>query len=227
MQCICIFLKIVWAFGQVTWKQSDPFCSCFYNLPGRFEAAFSPKLIISHCWGHIFGRIPLNTLWIWIFPGRWGEIDTIPSPTWVLSLFPLIFLSGLRVVLFFNSWICARWGFPGGSVVKNPPAMQETPENRVQSLDQEGPWRRKWQPTLVFLPGKSHGQRNWWATDHGFAKSQTRLSDWAWTLEQDGFPASGRFLQVGTAQSSGGSSGGPCRPPGLSLPKRLTQPSVF
>ena len=22
------------------------------------------------------------------------------------------------------------------------------------------PWRRKWQPTLVFLPGKSHGQRN-------------------------------------------------------------------
>ena len=22
------------------------------------------------------------------------------------------------------------------------------------------PWRRKWQPALVFLPGKSHGQRN-------------------------------------------------------------------
>ena len=22
------------------------------------------------------------------------------------------------------------------------------------------PWGRKWQPTLVFLPGKSHGQRN-------------------------------------------------------------------
>jgi len=21
------------------------------------------------------------------------------------------------------------------------------------------PWRRKWQPTSVFLPGKSHGQR--------------------------------------------------------------------
>ena len=21
------------------------------------------------------------------------------------------------------------------------------------------PWRRKWQPTLLFLPGKSHGQR--------------------------------------------------------------------
>ena len=22
------------------------------------------------------------------------------------------------------------------------------------------PWRRKWEPTLVFLPGKSHGQRS-------------------------------------------------------------------
>ena len=22
------------------------------------------------------------------------------------------------------------------------------------------PWRRKWQPTLVFLPGKSHGQKS-------------------------------------------------------------------
>ena len=22
------------------------------------------------------------------------------------------------------------------------------------------PWRRPWQPTLVFLPGKSHGQRS-------------------------------------------------------------------
>ena len=27
-----------------------------------------------------------------------------------------------------------QWDLPGGSVVKNPPAMQET---RVQSLDQE------------------------------------------------------------------------------------------
>ena len=29
----------------------------------------------------------------------------------------------------------------------------------VPSLGQEDPWRRKWQPTQVFLPGKSHGQR--------------------------------------------------------------------
>ena len=35
------------------------------------------------------------------------------------------------------------------------------------------PWRRKWQPTPVFLPGKSHGQRGLVATGHGVAKSWT------------------------------------------------------
>ena len=44
-----------------------------------------------------------------------------------------------------------------GSVVKNPPAMWET---WVRSLGQEDPWRRKWQPTQVFLLGKSHGCRS-------------------------------------------------------------------
>ena len=44
--------------------------------------------------------------------------------------------------------------------VKNLPAMQETQETQIQSLGQEDPWRRKWQPTPVFLPGKSHGQRS-------------------------------------------------------------------
>ena len=37
--------------------------------------------------------------------------------------------------------------------------MQETQETRVQSLVGKMPWRRAWQPTPVFLPGESHGQR--------------------------------------------------------------------
>ena len=48
-------------------------------------------------------------------------------------------------------------GFPGGSVVKNPLAKQET---LVLSLGGKIPWRREWQPTPVFSLGKSHGQRN-------------------------------------------------------------------
>ena len=49
------------------------------------------------------------------------------------------------------------YGLPGSSVVKNPPVMQET---WIWSLHQEDPLARKWQPTPVFLPGKSHGQRS-------------------------------------------------------------------
>ena len=41
--------------------------------------------------------------------------------------------------------------------VKNLRAVQET---QVQSLGWEDPWRREWQPTLVFLPGESLGQRS-------------------------------------------------------------------
>ena len=36
------------------------------------------------------------------------------------------------------------------------------------------PWRREWQPTPVFLPGKSHGQRS--LAGYGITKSWTQLS---------------------------------------------------
>ena len=62
---------------------------------------------------------------------------------------------------FFNIlilWSNVHRGFPGGSVVKNLPANagEEQPNPRVGKI----PWRRRWQPTPVFLPGKVHGQRN-------------------------------------------------------------------
>ena len=43
------------------------------------------------------------------------------------------------------------------------------------------PWRRKWQPTPVLLPGESHGGRSLGATVHGVAKSRTQLSDFTFT----------------------------------------------
>ena len=42
-------------------------------------------------------------------------------------------------------------------MVKHLPTMWET---WVQSLGWEVPWRRKWKPTTVFLPGEFHGQRS-------------------------------------------------------------------
>ena len=46
--------------------------------------------------------------------------------------------------------------FPGGSAVKNLPAVQEM---QVRSLDQEDPLEKE-MATQVFLPGESHGQRS-------------------------------------------------------------------
>ena len=36
-------------------------------------------------------------------------------------------------------------------------------------------WRRKWQPTPVFLPGESQGRGAWWVAVYGVAQSRTRL----------------------------------------------------
>ena len=49
---------------------------------------------------------------------------------------------------------------PGGSVVKNLPASAEDTRGRA-SIPGFGkiPWRRKLQPTPVFLPRKFYGQR--------------------------------------------------------------------
>ena len=42
-------------------------------------------------------------------------------------------------------------------MLKNLPGVQET---WVQSLVRKMPWRKKWQPTPVFLPGEFHGLRS-------------------------------------------------------------------
>ena len=44
--------------------------------------------------------------------------------------------------------------------VKNLPTTQEMQEMRVRSLGQEDPLEKEGQPTPVFLPGISYGQRN-------------------------------------------------------------------
>ena len=36
-------------------------------------------------------------------------------------------------------------------------------------------WRRKWQPTPVFMSGESQGWRAWWAAIYGVAQSRIRL----------------------------------------------------
>ena len=76
-------------------------------------------------------------------------------------------------------WLCGA-GCPGGSAVKNLPAHAEDvgliPGFRTIA------WRRKWQPTPVFFPGKSLGQKSLVGYFMGLWKSWTRLSNWTTRL---------------------------------------------
>ena len=64
------------------------------------------------------------------------------------------------------------YGFPVALAVNNPPAnagdiMRRGFDPGVEKI----PWRSAWQPTPVFLPGKSHGQSSSLPTH--MAKSRT------------------------------------------------------
>ena len=59
--------------------------------------------------------------------------------------------------MFFHSLGYSHWASLIAQMVKHLPAMQEA---RVQSLGWKIPWRREWQPTPVFLPGESYGQKS-------------------------------------------------------------------
>ena len=60
-------------------------------------------------------------------------------------------------------------GFPGASVVKNPPAVQETQEGQVQS------WRGHGNPLEYSCLGNPMERGAWWIIVHRVAKSWTQL----------------------------------------------------
>ena len=52
-------------------------------------------------------------------------------------------------------------GFPGGSVGKESACNAgDTGDASLILGSGRFPWRKKWQPTPVYLPGESHGQRS-------------------------------------------------------------------
>ena len=53
------------------------------------------------------------------------------------------------------------WASQVALVGKNPPANAgDVKRGRLNPWVGKIPWRRAWQPTPVFLPGESHGQRS-------------------------------------------------------------------
>ena len=51
--------------------------------------------------------------------------------------------------------------FPGGTSGEEPACQRRRRKRRrFDPWVRKTPWRRAWQPTPVFLPGESHGQRS-------------------------------------------------------------------
>ena len=93
-----------------------------------------------------------------------GEICTIMMASawkWSGDVWEMcLFLNGPNHRVWFMAGLL-KWASPMAQQVKNPHAMQEMQKTRVQSLEWEDPPPRiERQPTPVFLPEKSHGQRS-------------------------------------------------------------------
>ena len=65
-------------------------------------------------------------------------------------------------------------GFPSGSGDKERAFQcRRYKRSGFDSWVEKIPWRGKWPPTLVFLPGKLMARGVWWAMVFGVTKSQT------------------------------------------------------
>ena len=63
-------------------------------------------------------------------------------------------------------------GFPSGSVIKS---CLQCEKHGLDPWVGQIPWRRKWQPTPLFLPGKFRGQRSLQVILHGVSRVRHHL----------------------------------------------------
>ena len=83
------------------------------------------------------------------------------------------------------SLVTSLKGFAGGSVVQTPPANIGD-EGSIPGVERSN-WRRKWQPTPVFLSGESHGQRSL----AGYSPPGHKRVGWDLATEHTHFPEAG------------------------------------
>ena len=109
-------------------------------------------------------------------PGDLPDLGTEPASLMSPALagrFFTISATGIWISQIWSSDVCSsdlhlsflvvsiHWGFPGGARGKDPACQCRRHKRRRFNLwVGKIPWRRKWQPTPVFLPRESHEQRS-------------------------------------------------------------------
>ena len=105
-----------------------------------------------------------------------GKAGSSPAPQWQQAAYPWwewpshclndnllpVEGTGINYSLRNRDHLHSYWGASHVTlVVKSPTARAGRPESRGSgSWVRNIPWRRRWQPTPVFLPGESHGHRS-------------------------------------------------------------------
>ena len=135
-------------------------------------------------------------------PGPWfcggaGKITTLSelrfAPHYIVMPLSPSFLYGTPWTL--PGFTTVTRGFPGGTSGKEYACQsRRCKRHRFDPWVGKIPWRRAWQPTPVFLPGESHGQRSlrgyspwgrrelgtteWLTFPHFFQESCTGCESW-------------------------------------------------
>ena len=79
------------------------------------------------------------------------------KPGMITLFYILLFTRKINTMTFYFLVKINVFAFLVAQMVKNLPAIRET---QVRFLSREDPLEKEWQPTPVFLPGKSHGQKS-------------------------------------------------------------------
>ena len=106
-------------------------------------------------------RVP-ETVTVWHWEGKWVQDPTAGRERCSL---PLSFFLSFHLYHSLSSSLPLRaslfLGFPGGASGKEPACQcRRCKRYRFDPWVGKIPWRRAWQPTPVFLPGESNGQRS-------------------------------------------------------------------
>ena len=88
----------------------------------------------------------------------------------------------LVIVMLPKAHLTSHSRMPGSRWVITPSWLSGSWITFLYSSSVLFPWRTKWQPTPVSLPGESHGRRSLVGYSPQVAKSQTRLSDFTFTF---------------------------------------------